>query len=262
MAVPTLEPLLPYLFPYLLVTARLAGLFIFAPLLSSLAIPMKVKGLLVLGLAAAIFPAVPASFKVAPVVDLFTLLPLVLSESIIGFVVGMIASAPIMAMQAAGVVTSQQLGFGLGQVYNPTLESESDAIGQLFSYVGLSTFLAVGGIESSFLAVMNTFKLVPAGAFTTSMIPSELIIGSVSAGLELGVRMSAPVMAIIALLLVVFGFLSRTMPALNVMTVGFTVKILAALAILIVSMRATGFAVGEETAAILRELLVWSRGGK
>lgn len=258
---PSLEPLFPYLFPYLLVVARLAGLFMFAPLMSSLAVPMKVKGLLVLALSAAIFPAVPAAFKQTPVMDLFTLLPLVLSESMIGFVVGLIASAPIMAMQAAGVVTSQQLGFGLGQTYNPTLESESDAIGQLFSYLGLSTFLAVGGIEGSFIAVLNTFKLVPVGSFTTSMIPSELIIGSLSGGLELAVRMSAPVMAIIALLLVVFGFLSRTMPALNVMTVGFTVKIVAAIAILIVSMRATGMAVGEETAAVLRELLVWSRGG-
>ena len=258
---PTLQPLLPFLFPYLLVAFRLAGLLMFAPMLSSLQIPMRFKGLMVLMLAAALVGAVPTS-SVRVETDLFGLLPLVFSETLIGFVVGTVAGMPLMAMQAAGVLTSHQVGFSLGQAYNPALESESEALGQLLSFVGVAAFLGMGGLEAAFLAVMNTFKLIPVGSFSVSHIPAELLIGTLASGIELSVRLSGPVVAMITLLLVVFGFLSRTMPALNVMTVGFTVKIMAALMVLVVSMHSSGIAIGEETATVMRQILFWSRGGK
>lgn len=53
--------------PFLLVLFRLAGMFIFTPLLSSSMFPRQLKVLLVMMLAAALFPMVPAHVRLTPI---------------------------------------------------------------------------------------------------------------------------------------------------------------------------------------------------
>jgi len=60
-----------------------------------------------------------------------------------------------------------------------------------------------------------------------SKVPLESLVGLVSSGLELSVRVAAPVTGVILLLAITLGALSKTMPQINVMSVGFALKIMA-----------------------------------
>jgi flagellar biosynthetic protein FliR len=122
----------------------------------------------------------------------------------------------------------------------------------------MATFLAVGGLEGTFRAVLDTFRSIPIGAMSIKLLPVDLIIGTLGSAFDLALRVSAPVMAITFLLLAAFGFLGRTMPQFNVINLGFTIKIIAAIAILAVSLSTTNIAIGEEITYTLRAMLRWA----
>lgn len=241
---PGIEPMLAMVVPWFLVVARVAGLFVFAPMLSSMVLPMRARAMLAaaVGLAAA-----PLVLQVQGQLDAATASPsiyslawLLLSETLIGLSIGMIAMLPLIALDLAGTLMGHQMGLNLARVYNPETDAEIDAIGQMLFYVGFASFIAVNGLESTFLALLDTFDRVPIGTFNTSMLPLDLLVGVVSSGVELAVRIAAPAWGAVALLMVIIGFLSKFMPQLNTMTIGFMLKIVLGIGVLAASMRIIG----------------------
>lgn len=246
---------------FVLVISRLSGLFVFGPYLSGLAVPMRIKAMLVLTTAAAVYPVVPLPLPVAPGLerlDVLKLLPLIAGELLIGMVVGFLASLPLMALESAGVIIGQQMGFGLAKVYNPDINIEADIIGQMLFYLGAGAFLAMGGLEGMFLAIVRTFEAVPAGAMDASLTPLDLMVRTLTAGLELSMRVAAPVIGIISLVMIVLGAVGKTMPQINIMSVGFSFKIMAGLGVLAFSVTAISGAAGDDIALVMRDVLRWA----
>jgi flagellar biosynthetic protein FliR len=243
--------------PFLLVMFRLAGLLIFAPLLSSVMIPARVKTLLVFMFAAAIYPMIdpPALPATATIIDLA---PLVLREALIGGVMGLIATLPILAMDMAGVIISQQMGFGLARVYNPLNDTDMDLLGQLLSFIALGLFIALGGLNLLFSTLIASFAHAPLGTLRADQTPLSLITATLGAGFELALRVSAPVGALIFLVLVAIGVLNKTMPQLNVMTIGFSIKILAGFLVFAASLTAVAHAGADEIAVTLESIIRWT----
>lgn len=252
------EIVLSNLVPFMLVAFRLAGLFIATPLLSSAMIPIRLKPLIVLAFAAAVYPLTPA-WQAPETVSVLAILPMVVGETILGFVIGLIASLPVIAAESCGIIIGQQMGFGLAKVYNPEYDTEVDVLGQVLFFIVFGAFLAMGGLESVFRALVATFHRIGPGGLSLSQAPVETIVGVATSGLELAMRMSLPVVAAILLLVVVFAVISKTMPAINIMSVGFTVKVLAGLAVLTLALPAIAHVAGDETAEVLRTVDEWAR---
>lgn len=259
-------PLLDHLGPFLLVAFRLSGVMLAAPLLASLVIPGKVRVLLVASLALAVYPTLPPSaFALSGAeIDLFTLAWAVMGEVIIGFTIGLLAMMPIAAVQLAGLIMSLQMGFGLAAIVNPALETETEPIGELLSYLALFIFLLIGGLEAAFLAAANTFRHTPPGAFHTGLGPINLFTGVLASGTELAMRVSLPLMGIVLMETVASAFIAKTIPSINITSVGFAIKIVIGIGALILGLNAIDGAIGEHMSQTLRALLHWSadpRGG-
>lgn len=254
-----IEPLLHHVTPLMLVICRLAGLFVFTPLLSNASLPRQLRALLAVFLGVAVYAGLPPATRIAPATDLFQLLPLIVGETLIGVVMGFIASLPNLALNLSGFFMGHQMGLTLSQVYNPEIGADTDTLGQLLMYVGVATFLAVGGLETVYLALVSTFTNVPIGGFAFSQTPVHLIAGVISSGFELAIRVAAPVLAIVFLLLIALGFVMKTMPQINVMSVGFTIKILFGLSMLAISIAAAQSAVGDEIQRVMQLVVGWAR---
>jgi len=67
-----------------------------------------------------------------------------------------------------------------------------------------------------------------------------LLVEMLASAFILGVRIGAPVIIAVFLSGIALGFLSRTMPQLNILTVGFTLRLLVALGVAGISLMATG----------------------
>lgn len=254
-----LEPLIQHLIPFTLVAFRVAGLFISAPMISSTMIPGRVKVLAALALSGCVYPLAPAWPLDPKSISVLEMLPMVVGEALIGYVIGFLASLPIGAAEMAGVIAGQQMGFGLSKVYNPDTDSETDVLSQLLMFTLFAGYLAGGGLEHVFRAVVATFERVGPGGIGFAHAPLEVILAVLASGLELAIRMAFPVVAAILLLIVVFAVISKTMPAINIMSVGFTVKVLAGLAVITIAMPVFARVAGDEIADVMATIDQWSR---
>lgn len=256
---PTAYPLMSHVVPFVLVIFRLAGLLVFTPLLANRTLPRRFRVMLAVMLGAAVYPVLPTALQVEPNIDLVGLIPMALSEMLIGVVIGFLAGLPILALDMSGFLMGHQMGMSLARVYSPDTGTDSDVFGQVLMYLGLATFVALGGLEVAFMTLVGTFKSVPIGAFAPGRVPLDAIVGVVTSGVELAMRVAAPVLSIVFMLLIAMGFVMKTMPQINVMSVGFTVKILFGLAMLVASLTAMQQASADEIERVLRMVVEWGR---
>lgn len=256
---PGLGPLIAHAVPFALVVTRLMGLFVFAPMLTSVSIPTQVRVLLAFMMAAAVYPSIPMHYTDTPM-TLFGLAPLLVSETLIGVCVGVIASIPAMVLQLAGHVTGFQMGLSMASVYNPEFETNSDVVGETLFYLGFAVFLAAGGLEATYAALLTTFERVPLGGLAVSSVPLGTYVGLADSGFEMALRVSGPAMAMVFLVLVAMGFVMKTMPQINVMSVGFAVKIVVGLLATAMALQVIANVAGDETLRVLTVLAEWVRG--
>lgn len=254
---PNLQPLLDHAFAWTLVLFRVSGIFLTAPLLTSVTIPMRFKALLAAMFAAAVYPVAVTPAGPAPTTDVFGLVPMLAGELVIGFIIGAIAGLPLLMLELAGVLAGTTMGLGLARVYSPEMDSDSDLVGQLLFYIGMSIFIAGGGVNLLFRGVVSSFSHVQLGAFVRVDQPFQLFLGTLTAGFELALRVAAPVVAIVFLMIIVFGVVGKTMPALNVMSIGFALQALAGIAMLTWGVYAIREPVGDAITHATRMATAW-----
>ena len=221
------DHLLPHAIGYLLVLCRISGLFLLTPILSGETVPRRVKAAFIVVLAGVVYPTIDhARYSQVPL-ELWSLAPVVASELAIGAAIGFMALIPIMSVQLAGLVMGQQLGLALAEQFNPALNISAENFGQLLFMTTIASFIWIGGLEFVFASAVLTFDALPAGSFPWSATPVDLLSGLVASGFVVAIQISMPVLAIILLETIAMGFVMRTVPALNVLSVGFPLRILA-----------------------------------
>lgn len=255
---PILESILPHAPAFVVVLARIGGVFIFTPLLSSASVPMRVRALLVVMLALALYPVSNTEHLIGQPLDFWLMAPLILTEMTVGALLGLLASIPLFSVQLGGLLMGQQMGLGLAQLVNPGIDIEGDSVGQLLFIIAISTFFMVDGLTILFDALAQTFYFVEPGGFALGDAPMDLIVGLIASGFDLAFRIAMPVMAIIFVETLILGFLMKTVPTLNIMSFGFPIKIVIGLATLVGSIYFIGEAIGFEIAAGLEVMQDWA----
>lgn len=233
---------------------------IFAPVFGSNVVPLRVRILLAFVIGVAIYPILNGIGAVTPGelrLDLFALAPLVAMEIMVGLVIGLVASLPLIAMQMGGLLMGQQMGLGFATFYNPAVGDEADVIGQLLFFLALVGFLLISGHEAIMTAVMNSFGHVPLGGFVPDYGLVSFVTGVLLAAFEVAIRVAAPVLAIIFLQSIAMGFISRTVPQLNILSLGFPLRILVGIGVML-----AGLAIIEEVGMVaiddtLHAILHW-----
>lgn len=253
---PSLEPILPHVLPLMMVVVRLTGLFIFTPLLSSANVPFQFRALLAFMFALAIYPFVPP-IDASAVVSPAELIPLLFAELLIGVAIGLIAALPLLAVQMGGYVMGYQIGLALAESFNPELQTNGSVVGDLLFYLAIFIFIAIGGMDILFATLAHSFTTAPIGMFAAGDVPLDLMLAVLSSGFELAMRIAAPVMVVVSMLMVAMGFVMKTMPQINIMSIGFAAKIVAGLLMLALSVRAVGVVAGDEIMDTLELLSRW-----
>ncbi len=232
---PTIAINLKFLLPpFLLVLVRVSGLTLSAPIFSSPGIPRHVKvgfvSVISLMITPIVFPLIPMQLTLGTVVAA------VVGELIIGLVLGLGVSLVFLGARATGVIVGQQAGLSLGQVLNPMLNENSSIIDQLFYLVTLMVFLAVGGHRTLVATLLDTFHAIPPASFKFNASLPTVIETLITSAFQLAIRMSAPTLIALFMATLTMGFVSRTIPQLNILSVGFAVRVFVALTAAAVAM--------------------------
>jgi flagellar biosynthetic protein FliR len=226
----SLTPLIPHVIPFLLVMFRLSGIFLLAPVFGSNAVPARVKALLSLVLAFCVYPLI-GELQVIEL-SIPTLVVAVAGELTIGLAMGLCMTIPIVAMQVAGQMIGHQLVPGPG-VFNTDTLSEQTVIEQAFFLLALVIFLLMNGHYVLLEILVRTFE--PGGIPLGGYAPAAGVIGTVVAllqgGFELALRIAAPLLCLVFLQMIAMGFIARTVPQLNIFSLGFPLRIILGLAL-------------------------------
>jgi flagellar biosynthetic protein FliR len=212
---------------FFLVLARVAPLFMIAPLFSSSYLPPQVKTLLAVGISVGLVGLADHGQQLPG--SPLPLAGLVLEQLLVGGALAFALAAMFAAVQSAGALLDAVSGFSFGAMLNPLTGTQDAILTQLYALVGTAVFIGVGGDGWALRGLARTFQLVPLGG---SVALRSVIGGSVSLFENIFVaalEVAAPVVLAVLVTDVAFGMLSRVVPQLNVYAVGFPIKVGVAL---------------------------------
>ena len=225
---------LPLLPGFLLVLARVGGLIIFAPFFGSTAIPVRLRIGLIVVLSLALFGLVGGTFT--PPADLGHFVVALLGEFTVGLIIGLGAALIFVGVRLAGLLIGQQIGISLADVFDPSFEGQSSIVGRLFFMLTLVLFLLFGGHRVLIASLVESFGSVQPGSFDFASVPVAGLTSLLSHAYLLAIRFAAPALVAVFLATVSLSFIARTIPQLNIISVGFPVQISTATLVLIISL--------------------------
>lgn len=222
-----MEALVADLYRVLLASMRIGPLFAFAPPFTLLRVPTPIRLLLVLALSAALLRLSP----VPTPTEVPSFLVAASGELSLGIGLALALQLAFSAISMAGRALDIQAGFGLAFLIDPTTKAQTPLIGAIFSYAAAAVFFATSAPYDLLATLALSFEKIPLGTAFAARSLGDLLafFGAVSI-LALGIVGLA--MLILFLIDLVIALMSRTLPQMNVLVLGFQVKSLATLFLL------------------------------
>jgi flagellar biosynthetic protein FliR len=211
----------------LLISLRIAPTFAFAPPFTLLRAPATIRLLLALSISLWIVLANPAltSERLA---GSHALIAMAWSELVLGMTQAIGLQLAFEAVLTSGRAVDIQVGFGLAQVADPTLRQQMPLVGMLFSYAAGAVFFTTGGPADLLAIWSHSVAAVPLGALAEA-VKIDVLLSYISAVFLVGVAIAGLVLLVLFLVDIAIAFMSRTLPQMNVLVLGFQVKTLALL---------------------------------
>lgn len=239
---------------FTLVLARTGVLVMTAPVFSTQALPRQVRALLAVAMSLLVAP-VYLSESTPPVEHFLEYGRLLANEALIGLLLGLGINILFAGIQVAGQVVSQMSGLSLADVFNPGFEEDVSVFSQLFYFLTLAVFVAVGGHRIVTEALLQTFAWAPPGQAGLGDNFVDVLIGILTQSFALGIRAGAPILTALLLSNIVLGLISRTLPQINVIAVGFGLNSLLTLGMLFLTIGAVAWTFQEPTVDVMQQVV-------
>lgn len=231
-AYPQYEALLDYALLWFMSVLRLAGTFMTAPFYGSNLLPMRVRLLLIASFAFVLLPTAANTAALPAQADGLDLILIAGQEAMIGLSLGLLCSVVFYAAQLAGELVGQQIGLSMANVMDPLTEQEVPLIGTLQMNIATLVFvLAKLDLVVVWLHVVG-FRLIGVGQLTARAFiapTTEVAFKQVDQLYWIGLQIAIPVMTVMLLASVLEGYITRTMPQMNIMVLGVPLKLVVGL---------------------------------
>ena len=208
---------------FVFVLCRLGGLMMTAPILGAQVVPLRIRGLLAVALALLVTPLF-SSLPVDPPVHLVDLVVMLAQELLLGLTLGLGVMILFMGLQVAGQTVAQMSALSLADIFDPTFDSNLSVFSQLLEVVALSCFLLIGGHRLVMAGLLETFQWISPGEISFSQGVVSTLTDILTQSFLLGIRAAAPTIVALLMSIIVLGLISRTLPQLNILAVGFSLN--------------------------------------
>jgi flagellar biosynthetic protein FliR len=246
---------------YILVLIRTMGVLGFSPIFSHQAIPMQVKVSLSALVALVILPAIPAEVLQSVVLPdtILGWMFLAAREMLVGLLLGFVTSMAMTGILSAGEFAARDMGMTAASEFNPDVEMPTTPLTELFIVMS-SLFLLALNVHHWFLeALLRTYQLIPINHLNLGPDLMQKLIDLMSWVYIIGVRIAAPVMAVMFLLSAAIGVMSRAAPQVNILLISFPIRLAVGLCMVGLSIQFLGegfkdvlLRMGEEMQILMR----------
>lgn len=215
----------------LLIFARLGGVLMVAPLLSSRSVPPQIR----VGLAVAFSLILTPLFPPIKTSSLPLLLVGLVKEGLVGLILGWLASLLFSCVQMAGEWLDLQAGFQAGQLFNPLFQTGTGALGNLKYILAGMVFLTVGGHGIVLRAAAESFLVSPPGLLMIGTGSVHDWFGFLSRTLWITIQIASPVGVTLFMTEMALSIVNRALPQLNVLMLSLPLKALLAVTVLAIT---------------------------
>jgi flagellar biosynthetic protein FliR len=226
---------------FLLILVRMFGMFTAAPFFSSGVIPVRIRAIFSVYVAAALFPMLVNTFGDIPE-NMFSYALMIGSEALIGILIGFLMSIIFAAFQLAARFFSFQMALGIAQVIDPVSQVGISIVGQLWTIMGIMIFIAVNGPH---MMIMATFESYHVAHIFNIARHGEALIGTLvrtmGAMFLVALKLSFPILITLFVLSVTLGMLAKAAPQMNIFMLGFPIQIAVGLIIMMAVIGAIAF---------------------
>jgi flagellar biosynthetic protein FliR len=160
------------------------------------------------------------------------LMTLLITEILIGAILGLSARLIMTALQTAGVILANQIGLGFATAVDPAMGQQNPSIGNLLTILGVTLVMVTDLHHLAISAIHNSYMLLPPGAYPSVGDASALGLQAVSKSFAIAVQLSAPFIVFGLLFNLGLGILARLMPQFQVFFLGAPASILLGMAML------------------------------
>lgn len=226
---------LAYLEPLLLGLPRVGTAMATLALLPVKVVPRQLRMAVTASLTLAVYPLLTAQLAESnPAIgEWFVLIP---KEMLLGAAIGYLMGVVLWAFSTAGAVIDAQIGFDLGQIFDPLNDRPNGPIAAFFSQLAIYLFFAIGGFHVFLSLLSESMFLWPPTSYFPELSPAfrDLSISAGHSVLQLATRIFLPVFGLLLLLELGIGMVNRIAP--QVETFYFSQPIKAVMAMLLLAL--------------------------
>lgn len=218
------------LWAFLLVLARVSGLVAFLPLPAFRALPGMARVVFSLALTVALFPAWPDLPNAVPSIG--TLVVWGVCEAGFGLAAGLVVAFLVEGMQLGAQIAGLQAAYGYATMIDPTSEADASVL-QVMMMLVTGLLMFTSGFDRELLRILAaSFERFPAGSWTLTASSLDGVLRLSGGMLTIGLRLALPVTALLVLIDIALALLGRMQQQLQLITLAFPAKMLAAMALL------------------------------
>lgn len=215
---------------FVLLLARFGGMCALAPIFGSRMIPLRVRAVFVFFVSLAVLPVARGAAP-PPGADP-TLLP-ILFEAALGLSIGLVANLLFAGVQLGGQLAGIQMGLGLSNLVDPQTQTRITSLAQWQNLIALLLFLSLDGHHVLLEVVAASLRVLPPGLEAIAPGGIGEVVTSASRIFVLGLRIACPVLILVLMVNGAMGALTKAIPQLNVMVVGFGLNVAAGFFVLV-----------------------------
>lgn len=143
----------------------------------------------------------------------------------VGAMLGFTVNLVFIAVRFAGSVAGMQIGFAIVNSFDPMSNSQVSVISQMYYLMAVLIFFASGAHQILVTAMFQSCLVVPPFASLSPSGGAWQILQEYGSIFTLGLRIAAPVVVVLLLVSASMGIIVKTVPQINVLVVGFPIKI-------------------------------------
>ena len=210
-----------------LVLARTSALVVTAPVLGLGARFSGYKIGLIFSLSVVLYAVagVPAVSDAGPVFYGM----LMLREILIGVFLGFILQLVTLAVRVGGELIGHEMGFMVARQVDPASGISTPLVTSVYENLFILAFLALNGHHWLIRSLDESFARAPIGSLSVGEGFAPTIKAMFGEMFGAGIMFAAPVMVFLVLVSILIGLLARAVPTLNVLEVGFTIRVMVAM---------------------------------
>jgi flagellar biosynthesis protein FliR len=208
---------------FTLVLGRVAGIFAAIPIFGGRRVPITVRMATILAMAMVLYPVVSENIPRLPA-DTISLVILIIREALVGLTLSLLSQVIFSAVAFCGQLVGTQMGLSVAALFNPDM-GQVTVISNLQDLIATLLFLTLGIHHVFIRAIVESYSVIPVGAWHMSEGLLRTLIAVTSGLFILAIKLAAPVMVALLAAGVVMGIIARSFPQMNVFMISFPLNI-------------------------------------